>query len=269
MDQLPMKQKKRDSSPNREAGLPLIGCCGWSEAQAKYVEDFPTVELQSTFYELPSVALASKWRGMAPGSFHFCLKAWQLITHTPSSPTYRKLKSKLSAAERDLVGSFRPTEQVTLAWERTVAIARILEARVVLFQSPASFGPEPENLRNLQRFFSRIEREGFKLAWEPRGDWPSNLVARICEDWELLRCIDPSEADKADVQASYWRLHGKAGYSYRYSGDDLEELLNVLWKCASKGDAPRYIFFNNIWMKENALEFQRRVRASESALERD
>src|SRR3954469_21508206 len=41
----------------------------------------------------PPPALASKWRALAPASFQFCLKAWQLITHTPASPTYRKLKS--------------------------------------------------------------------------------------------------------------------------------------------------------------------------------
>ena len=145
---------------------PLIGCCGWSEAKPKYFADFPVVELQSTFYEPPPLALARKWRSLAPRSFQFCVKAWQLITHTPASPTYRKLKAKLSAAEHDLVGRFRPTEQVTLAWERTAAIARALDARVVLFQCPASFRPEPENLRNLRDFFSRIKRGPLELAWD-------------------------------------------------------------------------------------------------------
>jgi hypothetical protein len=65
------------------------------------------------------------WRALAPRSFQFCLKAWQLITHTPASPTYRKLKSKLSAAEHDLVRSFRPTEQVALAWERTAGAIQV------------------------------------------------------------------------------------------------------------------------------------------------
>ncbi len=240
---------------------PLIGCCGWSEGKSKYFADFPAVELQSTFYEPPSLALASKWRALAPDSFQFCLKAWQLITHTPASPTYRKLKSKLSAAEHDLVGSFRPTEQVTLAWERTAAIARALEARIVLFQCPASFRPEPENLRNLRRFFSGIKRERFQMAWEPRGEWPSDLVAALCEEFDLLRCIDPFETDPTKVQAPYWRLHGKGGYSYRYSEDDLEELRHVLRQCVAETNGPRCIFFNNIWMKEDALRFQQRIRS--------
>jgi uncharacterized protein YecE (DUF72 family) len=259
---LPVRGDNLSNESSRHAASPpFIGCCGWSEAKPKYFANFPTVELQSTFYEPPPLALASKWRALAPRSFQFCLKAWQLITHTPASPTYRKLKSKLSAAEHDLVGSFRPTEQVGLAWERTAVIARALEARVVLFQCPASFRPEPENLQNLRRFFSHIKRGEFKLAWEPRGDWPSDLVAEICENFELFHCIDPFQVDPTGVRAAYWRLHGKGSYSYQYSDADLEHLLHVSQICVTNGDGPQYILFNNIWMKGDALRFQQLVRS--------
>ncbi len=240
---------------------PLIGCCGWSEGRGKYFGDFEAVELQSTFYEPPRAALAAKWRSQAPDTFQFCLKAWQLITHTPSSPTYRKLKSKLGAAEHDLVGGFRPTEQVNLAWERTAQIAEAVKARVILFQCPASFRPEARNIRNLQRFFSEIDRQGFKLAWEPRGEWPVDLVAKVCEELNLLRCIDPFETDAVEAPAPYWRLHGKSGYSYRYSDDDLEELWRTLQKCISMTGGAGYVFFNNIWMRKDALRFQQLVRS--------
>lgn len=241
----------------------MIGCCGWSEAQSKYFADFPAIELQSTFYEPPSIGLARQWRSRAPVSFHFCLKAWQLITHTPASPTYRKLKSKLSPAEHELVGSFRPTEQVTLAWERTAAIARALEAQVVLFQCPASFRPEPENLQNLRRFFSQIRRECLELAWEPRGDWPPDLVTALCRDLDLLHCLDPLATDPTGGPAPYWRLHGKGGYRYRYSDEDLTQLRQVLDKAVMRSAGPRYIFFNNVRMKEDALRFQQILRRPE------
>ena len=141
-------------------GRIFVGCCGWREARARYFERFPVVELQDPFYEMPAPALAAKWRAAAPAGFQFCLKAWQLITHTPASPTYRRLKSKVSPSERDLYGSFRPTEQVRLAWERTREIARILDAAVVLFQCPASFEPTPANVRNFRSFFEH-DRAGF------------------------------------------------------------------------------------------------------------
>ncbi len=243
-----------------QSDFPLIGCSGWSEGRQRYFSDFPVVELQSTFYEPPSPALATKWRSSAPDDFHFCLKAWQLITHTPASPTYRRLKSKLSPAEHDLAGSFRPTEQVGLAWERTAAIATALRAQTVLFQCPASFRPEPENLVNLRQFFSEINRKQLQLAWEPRGEWPSDLVISLCQELNLLYCIDPFETDATKAPAPYWRLHGKGGYRYKYSDDDLEVLLRLL---KQRNDGPNrlcYIFFNNIWMKEDALRFQRLLR---------
>ena len=241
--------------------LPLIGCCGWSEGKPKYFANFPAIELQSTFYEPPTIALASKWRALAPEPFQFCLKAWQLITHTSSSPTYRKLKSKLSASERDEVGSFRPTEQVALAWERTAEVARSLQARIVLFQCPASFTPEAENLRNFRQFFSDVKREQFRLAWEPRGDWASDLVAGLCRDFNLLRCVDPFSADPTEAPAPYWRLHGRGAYSYRYSDEDLHELMQRLHESQARANGPHYIFFNNVWMKQDALRFQQYLRS--------
>ncbi len=240
----------------------MVGCCGWSQAKNRYFDEFPAVELQSTFYELPSAALAEKWRALAPASFHFCLKAWQLITHTPASPTYRRLKSKLSAAESELVGSFRQTEQVWLAWERTQSIARVLRAKVILFQCPGSFCPQRENIANLRAFFSQIERGQFQIAWEPRGEWPLELVQQLCSELKLIHCIDPlkvgaaAHSQKSLTSATYWRLHGRSGYSYRYVDGDLVELRGLLQKrmTAVSGDA--YVFFNNIWMKQDARKFR-------------
>ena len=105
-----------------------IGLCGWSGSQVAYFSTFDCIEIQSTFYDPPSVQVASKWRNAAPPGFQFCIKAWQLITHTSSRPTYPRLRSPIPAAERDAVGSFRQTAQVWQAWQRTVEIARALDA---------------------------------------------------------------------------------------------------------------------------------------------
>lgn len=156
----------------------LIGCCGWPEARARYFEDFPVVELQTTFYQPPSPELAEKWRSQAPPEFIFSLKAWQLITHAPSSPTYRRLKTPIPLSQRSAYGGFRPTAEVRTAWEHTLAIARALRAAVIVFQCPASFRQSAENRKNLATFFGSIEREGRLLAWEPRGDWEYRCSAR-------------------------------------------------------------------------------------------
>jgi uncharacterized protein YecE (DUF72 family) len=58
-----------------------IGCCGFPVAQARYARHFPVVEVQQTFYQVPSLATLAGWRERLPSDFEFTLKAWQLITH--------------------------------------------------------------------------------------------------------------------------------------------------------------------------------------------
>src|ERR1700722_2057937 len=55
---------------------PLIGCCGWAGAQARYFSQFPVIEIQSTFYDPPDSKVAARWRALAPPDFVFCIKAW-------------------------------------------------------------------------------------------------------------------------------------------------------------------------------------------------
>lgn len=237
-----------------------VGCCGWSEARARYFEDFPVIELQDPFYQMPSLALAAKWREVAPSGFEYCLKAWQLITHTPASPTYRRLKSRVSATERDLYGSFRPTDQVWLAWERTWAVARVLRSSVILFQCPASFHPTAENVRNFRAFFSRVDRGDCRLAWEPRGDWSPELVRDLCAECNLLHCVDPFQAQSVFGPIVYWRLHGRGSYRYTYSDEELESLKEKTLSSMAGGRGPIYALFNNMSSKDDALRFQTMLR---------
>jgi len=60
-----------------------------------------------------------KWRTQVPAEFEFTLKAWQLITHEWSSPTYRRLREKLTEQQRREVGAFRVNSTVMGAWHRT------------------------------------------------------------------------------------------------------------------------------------------------------
>ena len=46
-----------------------------------YAERFPTVEINNTFYRMPTEALLKGWAEQVPDSFSFVLKASQRITH--------------------------------------------------------------------------------------------------------------------------------------------------------------------------------------------
>src|SRR5262249_37477759 len=163
--------------PRRHSTMKLrVGCCGFALAQSSYFERFDLVEVQQTFYQPPRAATAARWRAAAPADFVFSVKAWQLITHEPSSPTYQRLARTIPRAAAGRHRSFRWTDEVRAGWEATRAICEALSARTVLFQTPASFTPTSAHRAQLAQFFREIPRDGRVFVWEPRGLWEARDV---------------------------------------------------------------------------------------------
>jgi uncharacterized protein YecE (DUF72 family) len=233
-----------------------IGCCGWPEGRSRYFQHFPAVELQTTFYQPPAVALAEKWRREAPAEFAFTLKAWQLITHPASSPTYRRLKNRVEPGKADQYGYFRPTEEVWAAWRATSAVAQALRAHAIVFQCPASFAPTEENKKNLATFFRAIERGPWLAVWEPRGQWESPEIRDLSRRLDLIHCVDPFSAEPLHGKAVYFRLHGRGAYRYQYSDPDLRHLQQICARYLAAGRAPIWVMFNNTFMRDDALRFR-------------
>jgi uncharacterized protein YecE (DUF72 family) len=227
-----------------------VGCCGFRSSRESYYGLLPAVEVQHTFYQPPRLETLEKWRKDAPAGFEFTLKAWQLITHQSSSPTYRRLKRELTDTEREETGSFRPTDIVKEAWEFTHHCAKALDARVVLFQCPSSFRPTRENVENMLKFFGPLKRGGLIFCWEPRGSWPRELIKDLCKDLDLWHVVDPFSERTVTPHRCYFRLHGRGGWRYSYEDGELEELYSMLPKGRKS-----YVFFNNIEMKSDALRF--------------
>ncbi len=175
---------------------------------------FPVVEVQHTFYQPPLVRTLEKWRRSVPEGFEFTLKAWQLITHEASSPTYRRLREKLADKQRREAGAFRVNPTVMAAWQRTLDGARALRSRLILFQCPARFRPTAENESNLRAFFSETQRgdegqranSGLTFVWEPRGELPKLATNRkTC--YVLFNNISMLE----DVRRFQQLVHKRAG----------------------------------------------------------
>jgi uncharacterized protein YecE (DUF72 family) len=228
-----------------------IGCCGFPVSKKKYFESFSVVEIQQTFYQPPDLSLAKKWRMESPDDFEYTLKAWQLITHEPKSPTYKKLKMEIAKEKEKNYGSFKWTEEVQMAWEKTKEIADALDARIIVFQCPASFEPTDENKKNIKRFFSNIKRERFVFAWEPRGRWLPEDIGPTCKELDLVHVADPFYGHSTYGKIPYYRLHGKGGYGYKYTEDDIRRLKDFArWKRDS------YFMFNNVYMFEDAMAFK-------------
>jgi uncharacterized protein YecE (DUF72 family) len=92
-----------------------IGTCGWSyqdwsgvfypkeappgDYLSYYAEQYPVVEVDSTFYRSPGRNMVEGWRDKTPDSFGFSLKVPQVITHEKLLLDCRKeLEAFLSAA---------------------------------------------------------------------------------------------------------------------------------------------------------------------------
>jgi uncharacterized protein YecE (DUF72 family) len=229
-------------------------------ARAQYYGRFPVVEIQQTFYHLPRIQTVERWRREAlhcgsrngAAAFEFTLKAWQLITHEPSSPTYRRLRKVIPENEKILYGGFQPTEPVLNAWSQTAAVARSLGASVIVFQCPPRFTPTGTHVENLQKFFSAIDRTGFVAAWEPRGEWSPDLVRGLCAELDLVHVVDPLKQLPQSQGLRYFRLHGQTGYRYLHTDQDLQVLAE---QCDT--EAPTYFLFNNLFMGEDALRLQK------------
>jgi uncharacterized protein YecE (DUF72 family) len=238
-----------------------VGLCGFTTSMREYYETFRVVEIQHTFYEPPPPRTLLEWREQSPPKFEFTIKAWQLVTHQATSNTYRRLKrTPLSDRDRKGLGSFKPSDVVRRGWEATLESARILRATAILFQCPASFRPEPENIDNMRRFFAGIEKErppNVTLLWEPRGDWPDETVRALCEELRLVHAVDPFVRPSLTPELTYWRFHGLNDHYRSYTDDELDRIIE--W---TKDPARQttYVMFNEVPRVMDARRFLLRLR---------
>ncbi len=238
-----------------------VGCCGFAISRRKYYQEYDVVELQDTFYNPPDEAKLRKLRAEAPDDFIFTMKAWQAITHPPSSATWRRCKVKIPKERWNKYGFLRPTKENFDAWELIAKGAKAVNARVIVIQTPPSFGYSEENYKNVIDFFSSITPTDFIIGWEPRGAWKEHpdKVREIIEMFrELVHITDPLRALPVTLkEISYFRLHGIGGkevnYRYKYTDEDLTKLRSVLNRLESK---EAYVMFNNVYMASDAKRFK-------------
>ena len=241
-----------------------VGLCGFTIGMAEYFETYPVVEIQHTFYEPPPTATMARWRERAGPGFEFTIKAWQVITHRGTSTTYRRMKTPLTARQAAECGAFRVNDTTRAAWERTTQAARAVRATAILFQCPASFRPEPENVENMRAFFGAIERPaGVRFLWEPRGKWDPELVRGICGELGLTHAVDPFVDETVTRGIVYWRLHG-LGSAYRaYTDEELRRLAALV-----RPGEETYAMFNNIPRPADSRRFLAMLRGAPLPTER-
>ncbi|MEN3186224.1 MAG: DUF72 domain-containing protein [Atribacterota bacterium] len=228
-----------------------VGVCGLPVSRISLFQQLDVVEIQKTFYTPLSEKNLLNLRKGAPSSFIFTMKAFQGITHPHTSPTYRRAKLPPHFVPHNL-GFFKNTPEVEESITITLYEAHILQAKVIVIQCPPSFQPTSENLTNLSHFFRKLERNPFLWGFEPRGNWPSAIIRKICKDLDLIHVVDPFYAFPTTGSIQYFRLHGKGSYHYRYTQEEIRILAQKLKEIQKE----TFCLFNNTFMLENALELK-------------
>ena len=189
-----------------------------------YSKVFHTVEINNSFYHLPSEETFTKWRDTVPDGFIFSVKASRYITHM------KKLKD--------------PQEPVTNFMKRV----DVLEDKLgpILFQLPPRWKVNPERLIN----FLKALPAGFRYTFEFRdSSWFDQRVMDALTDqgaafciYHLNRQLSPKEVTADFV---YVRLHGPDGaYQGQYDTSELSGWAGAFstWARQSK---EIYCYFDN------------------------
>ncbi len=189
-----------------------------------YAGHFNTVELNNSFYRLPSEAAFATWRDSSPANFTFAVKVSRFITH---------------------IKRLRNTEE---AVENFISRARILGGKLgpLLYQLPPNMHRNDEVLES---FVSTLDR-GLKHVFEFRHQsWLDDSVFEILRRYNVGLCVFDMPSFTCPVVATadfaYVRFHGSTGlYWSCYSDEELADWAKRLVELAVNLKAV-YIYFNN------------------------
>jgi len=167
-----------------------VGCAGYPIGRDRYWRSLSFVETD-TGKGLPRLETMAAWRADIPVDGEAALQALRTITHGPEDRGFPVSARKFPKNRQALCGSFRESLEVHEAWMATRAATEALGAKIVVFETPASFSPGSDRLRDMYRFFKRIARGKLTIVWHPRGSEWSSLEDKVCAELGLIRAFDP------------------------------------------------------------------------------
>jgi uncharacterized protein YecE (DUF72 family) len=190
---------------------------------ARYASEFPSVELNATFYRLPRPEAVERWRAGTPAGFRFAAKGSRYLTH----------RKRLREPEAGLGRYFEP-------------VARLREKlAVVLWQLPPRWRANPERL---DAFLSALPRR-FRHVVEFRdASWYDEAVCAVLDRHGAAFCehdLVPRPPPRLTGGFRYLRFHGTTGrYHGRYGARALAPLARDLARSAARG-VDAFVYFNN------------------------
>jgi uncharacterized protein YecE (DUF72 family) len=189
-----------------------------------YAEHFQTVELNNSFYHLPSSKSFNTWRETVPDDFLFAVKASRFITHM------KKLKAPKTSTKKFFV--------------RVKNLERKLGP--ILFQLPPRW---KVNFERLSEFLEAMPKE-YRYVFEFREEsWFDAEVYELLKKHNAALCIYHMEGWDSPMEVTadfvYVRLHGtESTYGGSYPQSALKTWAKRIkkWRSRSKDV---YFYFNN------------------------
>ena len=221
-------------------GQVYIGTSGWSYkswAKAFYPEDvpknrhfefyatqFPTVEINNTFYRLPTRAAVKAWRDKAPPGFVYAIKGSRFITHM-------KKLANLDGALKKFFHQIQPLAKKT---------------GVILWQLPPMLRKDPARL---ERFLNQLPKS-YQYAVEFRHpSWLDEEIFALLRKHRAAHVSLSSQAMPMNLTVTadlvYIRFHGLAGGSaHDYTRAELEPWARHIRQQQRHGRTV-FAYFNN------------------------
>lgn len=190
---------------------------------AHYAGCFDTVEINNTFYRLPSAAAFDRWRQQAPPGFCYALKASRFLTHL------KKLKD--------------PEPPLATFFDR----ARHLEGTLgpVLYQLPPHWH---FNKERFAAFLDALPAKATHVVEFRDPSWLCKEAFALLERHQVGHCLHDMPPLQVPLRVTsntvYLRFHGGADYSADYAPPELERWAQRIDDWHRQGLAV-YAYFNN------------------------
>jgi len=245
-----------------------------------YASQFPIVEIDSSYYGIPSVDNARLWVERTPPVFVFNIKAYRLFTRhqTPIVSFAKDVRealgplSKKNVYEKDV-----PADITTELWRQVLAVLEVLREGGKLGAVHMQFTPwvafHPETFDYLVH--CRAMLAGFRVAVEFRNaTWfnsekhvtrtldferENGFVNVIVDEPQGIANTIPAVWDVTNRELAVVRLHGRnhatwnrkglkassERFDYDYDDDELRGLAGDIKAIAPKAQAVHVLFNNN------------------------
>ncbi len=222
-------------------GQLYIGAGGWDyfslpsgDRLKAYSSVYDFVEVNSTYYQLPSLATLASWRKRVPPEFEFSVRCQKDV------------------AELHRLALTPKTIRIIDSMEK---ICRRLRASVLTILIPKALLGDKELLPKMNAFLSTISFGRTRIAFEFRGGAPTEDTLKILHEHDAFHSIDISKQDpKLGSSILYSRLFGK-GKENVYEFDD-----NELRDIAAKASGPKFeksiLAFHGVRMYRDAARLK-------------